>query len=502
MPKKIITIDGFAGGLANDPYDPLNKQTFQTAKDLEVFTATRTLSPHLALGADLTDKTRNNIKLSAAIKASDGRIYFKGFDESTGAVLTIWDAGTSLGSSSSLTAETTASGAGGGFGMVEFNSDIFYYESSSIIQAFDIGCSTIVTNAVAVNNTCPIFVHEGLNTMFYTVSNKAIGKTTSSTISSTAALTFGDDQRPIMMTHLGQFVVIGLNTANNSKTSKLAIWDGSSTAIDDLIDIGDTGLQGIANLNGTIYMITTSNAAGFGKFNIIRLYRWRGAGVELVREIDLKPTAANAVTVNPASIAVHKDTLFFGMNADTANTMTIDNGVYAYNQKTDILTLDRVVEDTTNIDVSSITIIEGTPVVTWFDGTNYRINHVPASTNKSALGVYESNIFPLDGTSGSKYGKIESILLNHAALPASCGFTVAIKHYSNYDISGSVPSADSYTDLTTPQGSGNSTGKTQSTTNATYTRIQSPNDFDRATHAQIKISLDEINSADSRSEEH
>ena len=305
MPR-FITIPGFKGGYTNDLFD-LNGQTYQAAQDLDVITNSQSLTPHLALGADLTDKTRNNIKLDSVIKASDGRIYFKGFDNSAGTTLTLWDAGASLGTSRALTAEATASGAGGGFGMVEFNSDIFYYESDTRIQAFDIGGSAIVTNAVTVNNTCPIFVHEGLKKMFYTVTTSAIGATSTSTISSSALITFGDDQRPKMMAALGRFVVVGLNTANNSKTSKLVVWDGASTTIDDLIDIGDTGLQGIANVGGIIYILCSSNTVGSGKFNVIRLYRWTGGTVELVKEIDLRATVANLVTINPATIVANRD---------------------------------------------------------------------------------------------------------------------------------------------------------------------------------------------------
>ena len=491
-----IIIPGFKGGLAKEIFGVPRAQTFQTAKDLDIFTRMRTLGPHLGLGADTTDKTRNNIKLDSVIKAADGRIYFKGFDEAGGTVLTIWDASTSLGSSTALTAETVASGAGGGFGIVEFLSDLFYYESSTRIQAFDIGGAAVVTNAIAVNNTCPIFVHEGLKKMFYTVAANQIGGTSTSTISSTALLTFGEDIRPKRMAHWGQFIAIGLNTINNSKNAQIAIWNGSSSTIEDLIDVGDIGLQGIVNLGGHIYIITSSNPAGSAKYSVIRIYRWGGSSVELMWELDLKPTVSNAVSVDAESIKVYKDNLLFGMNALNAGSMTIDNGVYAFNHRSKILTLDRIVSDTSDIRITSINVLDGLPVVTWTDGTNYRINHVPATNAKSSSGVYKSDIFALNN---GKMDKIKRILIVHENLPSSCGFTVKVQHFSHYPVGGSVASADSFTSLVTPQGSGGASGVTQSTDNTGYTIIENHDKFKDARFAQLEIDFDEVsgvNSAD------
>ncbi len=491
MPK--IIIPGFKGGYSNDLFSSLDSQKFQSAKDLEVFTNDRTISPHLALGIDTTDKTINNVQPVSGIKASDGKYYFTGFDSTAGTTATLWQAST-LGTSTPLISKDTSSTSR--FGKpVEFLSNLFYTDGVSM-RKFNLTSGSDL--GITVSNQADIFVHEGLGKMYYTVSAYQIGSSDDITPTSTAVLTFNNNQLITNMCPFGQYVAVGLHTSNENQTSKIAIWDGSAFTIEDLIDIGDTGLQGIANVNGTIYALCSSNVNGTGKFNVIRLYRWRGGSVELVFELDLKATVANLVTINPRAISVSKDTLFFGMNATTANSMTIDNGVWAYNQKTGILTLDRVVSDTSDINISSIDNIDGSPMVTWYDGTNYHLNHVPASNAKSALGIYESEIFPLDGTVGSKRGIIESIEFNHIALPTSCGFTISVKHYGAYEPSG-IPVADSYVALTTAQGTGGSTGKTQSTDNATYTLIKAPAKFKRATHAQIKIAFDETSNLNAAS---
>jgi hypothetical protein len=137
--------------------------------------------------------------------------------------------------------------------------------------------------------------------------------------------------------------------------------------------------------------------------------------------------------------------------------------------------------------------IEGSTVTYHIEGQNQ--NYVDSTFTpglKSSEGIYESIIFPLDGEQGIFRGKIKSIELQHEPLPASCGFTMQVKHYGIYEPGGTRTLAnDSYADLLTPYGSGSSTGKTNSTENSTYTIIENNNNLKKATHAQIKIKLDE-----------
>ena len=490
---KFIQIPGFKGGYSNDKYSSISKQTFQKAENLDIFTLEKVLTSLLRLRTDTTDKTLANIKLNSAIMAADGRVYFRGFDEATGNTLTIWDAGlpVNLDDITAITAEATASGTSSNHGMVEFLSDLFYYESATRIQAFDIGGAAVVTNAVNVNDTMPIFVHTGLKKMFYTVANNQIGATTSATISATALITFEEDQRPVMCAEFGRFVAVGLKTANQSKTSKIAIWDGSSTTIDDLIDIGDVGLQGLVNVGGVLYALVVSQPDNADvPRNLVRIYKIVGSSARLVQEIDCKSTFQGTVTIDTDAITVRAGKIYFGLSS-SGNTgiLGIDNGVWIYDTLTDLLTLGRTTQDTDHNDILSISFAGNIMIVNSQTSTAVkRLNH-NRTILKSAIGVYESNIFPLNG---GLRGKINKIYLNHDPIPTSTGFTVAIRHYGNYPWGTSVPSQEAYQDISGPQGSGSSTGKTQSTDNAMFTEISSEKFVD-AVYAQIKISIDEVN---------
>ena len=484
-----IIIPGFKGGMANSLFDPLSKQTFQSANGLDVFTYPNILVPHHTIANDVTDKTPNKTKLDFFYKASDGIGYFKGFDESGGTVLTIWDASSgALGSTVSLTAETVATGAGGAHGMVEFLSNLWLFQTSSVIQRFDFSSITAAVVST-VSDTAPIFVHEGLAKMFYTVSAYQIGASADITPANTAVITFDNSITIAQMAALGQFVVIGLNKKNAAGPSQLAIWDGASSTLEDLINLGDTGIQSVVNVNGEIYVITSSNTHGWGSKNLIRIYKLERGRMRMKKELDLQATATGAITVLPNAVAVRGSKIYFGIKTNaTATAMTIDNGVFAYDTDQDVLTLDRVVSDTTGIDITSVAFNGGAMVVTWYDGTDYHLSHVVSSPSVSALGKYISNAFPL---ANGRPDTIKRILLNHKSLPTSCGFTVKVKHFG-YPIGGSIPAADSFANLLTPQGNSATSGFTQSTTNATYTLIENSDKFKEARFAQLEIDWDEV----------
>lgn len=490
-----IIIPGFKGGIANSLLDPLSKQTYQTAKGLDIFSLPNILRSHYAIDNDITDKTLNNIKLNSYYKGSDGNNYFKGFDEAGGTVLTIWDAGSAgLGSITSLTAETTAAGNVATHGMVEFLANLWYWQTASVLARFDF--STITSNVLtAINSIAPIFVHRGLAKMFYTVSNYQIGGSLTTSPAATVLLTFDNADRVVQMAEYQRWVAVAVNNVNASSSSKIAIWDGSSTTLDDLIDLGDIGIQTMVNVNGVLYVLTSTNPHGWGAKSLIRIYKVVGSRVKLVKELDLQATTTGGVSINTAAVAVLAGKIYFGINASSATTiMTIDNGVYAYDTEQDILTLDRITSDTTAINITSVGFNGGAMVVTWYDGTNYKMSHVNSSPGVSSLGVYQSNAFPLNN---GKMGKVKRILILHKNMAASCGFTAKIKHFGHYPTSGSVESADGFANLLTPQGNAATSGFSQSTDDAGYTIIENLHQFKEARFTQLEIAFDEVSGLNS-----
>src|SRR3990167_10617147 len=75
-----IVIPGFKGGAADSLYDPIENQTYQTAKDLDVFSYKNILTPY-SIFSNVTLPTVSGgteVKILNIYYASDGNYYIIG----------------------------------------------------------------------------------------------------------------------------------------------------------------------------------------------------------------------------------------------------------------------------------------------------------------------------------------------------------------------------------------------------------------------------------------
>jgi len=495
MPKdKIIQIQSFIGGIANSKYGDFEANTYQTAEDLDVFTYRDILRPNIKIANDIpVNVTMSTNRLEAAYLASNGTYYFLG-NSGTSNQLRVYKA-------SSLSATTTLSTVGTSAGSntapdqtekrwIQEYKGAIYFLANNLARVVLSG-ETFSENLNSANG--PILAHEGTG-LLYIAYNNTIYSYDNSTY--TLKLTLDNKYTVKSMAPFGAFTLIGVADAKEATTSKVFIWDGSATTVEEVIDVGDTGLNFVKNVNGTM-VIGTQKRTSIGP-NVFRIYLWDGGQVRLAREIDLKNTqttgAPNSPIVDDTAAVVFRGKLYFAFKSYSLNnsgTVGIKNLVYAFDPITNMLTQDRIATaGTAEFDFTNIKFFNGglyvmyhNPEATWY------IDHEEANATKGTLssaGVYQSNVFPL-----GDQGRIKKIKIDHDSLPANCGFTVSIKHYGHYPRGTTVQSADTFTALTTPEGSGGSTGKTQSTSNTTYTIIEDPNKFKQADYAQLQIAFDE-----------
>ena len=503
-----MIIPGFKGGLANSLFDPVEIQTYQDSSDLDVFSSSNILTPIYKIGSDTMNgggTALSTTKVQAAIKASNGSYYLIG-NSGTSDQRRLFSA-SSLGSDSTLGTEGTSATASTApslnnlRAMLELDGSIFFHNSSTILSRYVIATDTyteVWQTPTGGGLTDAFLAHGGLKLAFFAGGN-IIHKWDGTTFTD-SALTLSANWTVESMCEYGRFVLIGAGDDSQAKNSQIFIWDGSATTVDDIISVGDTGLQVIRNVNGEVHILTVQQEAGFTQ-NFCRIYTWSGGQVLLRHELDLGPTTnSTPARIRDSAVDVYNDALYFGFDAKTSGVMGMANGVYIYGKDKitgrRVLTLGKLTAtaqhgtpDSSNISITGLRQTGKITLVFWTDGTTYYVNHQIASTRRSIDGVYESNAF-LIGKGGPR--KIKRITINHKPLPTDCGFTVQVKHYGHYPKGTSVPSEDSYADLTTNEGSGSSTGKTQSTTNTTYTEIDQPNVFKEARYAQIKIKFDEI----------
>jgi hypothetical protein len=537
MKQVTTTISGYWGGLANSPYEPLNKQSFQTAKNLDVYKFTNLLTPVNNLVERALDPIIATNEASSFYFASNGKLYLLG-DTGTSNQLRIYSANigptfslTTVGSSSvSNTAPTPfvdGQSTDGRFHIAELGGYLLFWEGVLLSRVLLSG-PTFASDPYTWSHggtTGPIFTHEGMRKSFIAVDNK-VYTLDSDSVSGSAdpKLALVLDNKYIIRSFcsFGRFLAIGAQVKKDAGTSKVFIYNGSAINVEDVIDVGDVGLQSIRNVNGVIHVLITRFT--FGDLNnYTRVYVADGSSFRMADEIIMSSSPPSTISglegtqfphlINDSSVAVNGDIMYWSYKgwynqANYSGLIGITNGIYAYgklevNQPRILSLLATTATAMGNHNATALSVINnnlyltyaGTEVSTQiFHFENQLDNYISATLTpgvKSGNGVYESNIFPLDGKTGANRGKITSIELQHEPIPTSTGFTMAIKHYGAYEKGGTV-STDSYADLLTPQGSGSSTGKTQSTNNATYTIIDNNNSFKKATHAQIKISFDEV----------
>jgi hypothetical protein len=79
MKKKSFFIPGYGGGIANSPYAPLVEQSFQTTKNLDVYTQQRVLRPYINLANQATSPAMSSAKVEMFSPTATGSaVYYFG----------------------------------------------------------------------------------------------------------------------------------------------------------------------------------------------------------------------------------------------------------------------------------------------------------------------------------------------------------------------------------------------------------------------------------------
>ncbi|MEX0909985.1 MAG: hypothetical protein WDZ75_01690, partial [Candidatus Paceibacterota bacterium] len=330
--------------------------------------------------------------------------------------------------------------------------------------------------------------HKGMGKLFFIHDSGAkIGFYDNATVT-LSGLTLDAADTAVGIEPLGRFALVGVRSIDGS--SRFLAWDGTTSTVDDIYGAGDFGLQNFRVVGDTIHYVTYDSTP-FSQTN--RYYTMLPGGKpNLVKEFKLGAATGESATLY--TIDALGDGVMFTFS--WATSTLLDSLIYLYgsgNAKSPKMLTQHRTRLTGAISDTNFVCIKNFAdrrlyILRDSSDANYTIEIVGGVGTISSLGVYESNIFPIND---GKPGTIKRILMNHEAIPSGCGFTVQLKQYSNYDWT-TTPVVDTYQDLLTPEGSASSTGKTQSTNNTTVTEITGNGLFKQARFAQIKIKYDEI----------
>ncbi len=188
------------------------------------------------------------------------------------------------------------------------------------LQKFD-GVSTVSTIDTLTNTNYSSvvprpFVHPEDNVMYFADGN-IIGKYDGSTFTATA-FTLPDDKVVVSLTNYGAYLAIACRPKNGSGNSVCYLWgrDTSSTLLQGVLDLGDSQVNIIENLNNKLFFVLTKNSVGsYSNIlqNILSVRGYSGGEVETITEVNI----ASTLTVSTVKQKVNEH-LYFFFSGDTA----------------------------------------------------------------------------------------------------------------------------------------------------------------------------------------
>lgn len=340
MSKSIeIKIQNFSGGISDDPRE--NDATkFQVAKHFDIFSNPTRLTPYRSLEADTHDGSTSTGMKQYAVQdfvyaSSSAKLYGLG---QTGGGLTkiVYKADATTGNWS-LPASSEGNGAVKNGCLIEYKDYLFGFQGTN--QIFKWGLlsgSPSITNSASTTGVTITSVAQGLvfQDYLYLPYNNKIWRATDATTFSDAYLTLPTNFKITSLTTNGKYIAIGcapVSTFNG--VSKVFLWDGTSTEIQESIDWGEGELRILETIEGYIVGVTdrylnSSVGAGRGSM-IIQVYS--GGVPQVVKEIFTQALTGKTI---PLQKTVKNNRLFWSAKIMTNSAGTTYNeGIWSFGRK-------------------------------------------------------------------------------------------------------------------------------------------------------------------------
>ncbi len=395
-----ININNFSGGVSDDPRED-NATKYQVSKHFDIFSNPTRLTPYRSLEADTHDgSTENGMKayLVQDYLYASGSAKLYGLGQ-TGAGLTkiVYKADATTGNWT-LPASSEGNGAVKNGCLVEYKDYLWGFQGTNQIFKYGLLSGTpSITNSASTTGVSITSVAQGLvyEDYLYLPYNNKIWRATDATTFSDAYLVLPTNIKITSLCAYGKYIAIAIAPISNyNGVSKVLLWDGTSTDIQESIDWGEGELRILETIEGYLVGITDrylNNATGAGKGSmIVQIYQ--GGVPQVIKEVFTKALVGKTI---PLSKAIRNNRIFWAakLMTNAAGTEYIE-GLWSFGRKNVnypfALSLD-IVDDTIN--TSGIQAF-GTAANYFFithsgDGSILKTNDASVYTTTS---VYESQI--------------------------------------------------------------------------------------------------------------
>lgn len=302
-----IKINNFSGGISDSPREN-NASKFQTAKHFDIFTDPARLIPYRSLEADQTASVADDMK---AFVIKD-YMYASGSDKlyglgQTGAGLTkIVYKVTATTGVWTLPASSEGNGAVKNGCFVEYKDYLWGFQGTNQIFKYGLLSGTpSITNSASTTGVSLTSVAQGLvfEDYLYLPYNNKIWRATDATTFSDAYLVLPTNIKITSLAAYGKYIAIGVAPiASYNGVSKVLLWDGTSTDIQESIDWGEGELRILETIEGILVGVSDrylNNATGAGKGSmIVQIYQ--GGAPQVVKEVFTKALTGKTIPLNKA----------------------------------------------------------------------------------------------------------------------------------------------------------------------------------------------------------
>lgn len=332
-----LQINNFSGGISDDVRED-NASKYQITRHFDVFSNPTRLTPYRSLEADTNDgATATGMKQyyvqDFLYHSSSAKLFGLG---QTGAGLTkiVQKADATTGNWT-LPATSEGNGAVKNGCLVEYKDFLFGFQGTNQIFKWTIATNTIANSASTTGATITS-VAQGLvfEDYLYLPYNNKIWRATDATTFSDAYLTLPTNVKITSLTAYGKYIAIAvapISTFNG--VSKVLLWDGTSTEIQESIDWGEGELRILETIEGMLVGVTDrylNNASGAGRGSMI-IQVYQGGAPQVVKEVFTQALTNKTI---PLSKAVKNNRVFWAAKIMTNSSGTeYREGLWSFGRK-------------------------------------------------------------------------------------------------------------------------------------------------------------------------
>lgn len=334
-----IKISNFSGGISDSPREN-NSSKFQVAKHFDIFTDPTRLIPYRSLEADTHDGSTSTGMKQYAVKdyvyaSASAKLYGLG---QTGGGLTkiVYKADATTGNWT-LPASSEGNGAVQNGCLIEYKDYLWGFQGTNQIFKWGLLSGTpSITNSASTTGVSITSVAQGLvfEDYLYLPYNNKIWRATDATTFSDAYLTLPTNIKITSLTAYGKYIAIAVAPVSTyNGVSKVLLWDGTSTDIQESIDWGEGELRILETVEGILVGVTDrylNNASGAGKGSmIVQIYQ--GGAPQVVKEVFTRALTGKTIPLNKT---VKNNRVFWAAKimTDSAGT-TYNEGIWSFGRK-------------------------------------------------------------------------------------------------------------------------------------------------------------------------